>query len=85
MLRRESQFVLSASYTFAEPSDLKRRPLWASVRAELVWARSLLPFIVGDVRKKRAPTVAAYDASPRGHGIVEAEGPAAEIVAHGRL
>ena len=50
MLKPESLAMLSASYTFAESSGLKRLPLWASVQQELMWARSLLPCIVGDMR-----------------------------------
>eukprot|EP00959_Pyramimonas_sp_CCMP1952_P232864 4866710-Pyramimonas_sp.AAC.1 len=37
MLRRESLATLSACYTFAETSGLKRQPLWPSARRELFW------------------------------------------------
>ncbi|CAK0867024.1 unnamed protein product, partial [Prorocentrum cordatum] len=85
VLRRESLAMLSARCTFAETSVQKRQPLAASVRAELDWARSLLPRVVGDAREKWSPTVAVCDASPWGCGVVEAEWALADVVARGRL
>ncbi|CAK0873971.1 unnamed protein product [Prorocentrum cordatum] len=85
MLRREALAMLSACYTFAETSGLKRQPLWASAQQELLWVRSLLPCIVSEMGKPWSQTVTAYDASPWGCGVVETEWGPEEVASHGRL
>ncbi|CAK0874266.1 unnamed protein product, partial [Prorocentrum cordatum] len=85
VLRRAALAMLSACYTFAETSGLKRQPLWASAQRELFWVRSLLPCVVSEMGKTWAQTVAAYDASPWGYGVVETEWGPGEVASHGRL
>ncbi|CAK0904390.1 unnamed protein product [Prorocentrum cordatum] len=85
VLRREALAMLSACYTFAETSGLKRQALWASAQQELFWVRSLLPCIASEMGKPWSQTVTAYDASPWGYGVVETEWGPEEVASRGRL
>ncbi|CAK0868103.1 unnamed protein product, partial [Prorocentrum cordatum] len=85
LLRREMLSLLYASCTFAQETELRRVPLWPSVRKELRWCRALLPLVTADMSRPWFPLITSYDASPWGYGVCETSVSASQSGQIGRL
>ena len=72
LVRREVLCVLDTSYRFVRAHRTQSAPLWASVRKELQWARSLLPMLMASLGRKWSGMVTATDSSTPGFGVCEA-------------
>ena len=65
-LRRESLSILASTYRFIDLAGDREWRLWGSVRRELRWAVTLLPFLQSNVRRPWRPLVTATDAEGAG-------------------
>ena len=69
LLRCEALATVCACYEFVRKSYDSCTRIWASVRRELRWMRSLLPLLESDMSLPWLHTVVASDASDTGMGV----------------